>query len=583
MLKKDNITATTEQERAGMLSDQYKSVFTDEDTSYIPHKHDPLPSMPDIKVTVKGVWKLLGTLNPRKAAGPDKVPTTILKDYRDILAPVLTVIFQQSLDTGVVPKEWRLANIVAIFKKGDKHDPGNYRPVSLTSIACKSLEHILFSNIMDHYDAHHFLTKRQHGFREKYSCETQLITTVEDILKDINHRRQCDILILDFQKAFDKVPHQRLLTKLDHSGIRGNIKKWIGNWLTDQYQHVVVEGCTSCEERVKSGVPQGTVLGPLMFLTYINDIHEELSSNIRLFADDALLYRPILSRQDTQTLQDDINTLSKWAKRWQMSFNVKKCYVMRAYRGNNITYREYTMDSAPLASVEHHPYLGVELSQDMQWTVHMSNVHAKATRALNMARRNFSRGTSASLRDNIYKTFVRPHLEYSSSVWDPYHSKDIDRMESIQNKAARFVHRNYNTYDSVTAMKQQLGWQPLQERRFIARQKIMYKTVHELHNLEMPAYITTQSSSRRHHHSHMFDLLRANIDLYRFSYYPRTIRTWNLLPSEIVSAQTIASFTAALTKAICDGRIVIIYPKASQYISAGIATGPTVAKPLHLY
>ncbi len=266
-----------------------------------------------------------------------------------------------------------------------------------------------------------------------------------------------------------------------------------------------------------------------------------------------------------------------------MSFNVKKCYVMRAYRGKNITYREYTMDSAPLASVEHHPYLGVELSQDMQWTVHLSNVHAKATRALNMARRNFSRGTSTGLHDNIYKTFVRPHLEYSSSVWDPYSNKDINRIESIQNKAARFVHRNYNTYDSVTAMKQQLGWQSLQERRFVARQKILYKTVHELHKLELPSYITTQNSSRRHHHSHMFDIPRANIDLYRFSYYPRTIRAWNLLPDEVIAAQTIAAFTVALTKAISEGRIVLIYPKASQYISAGSVYGPTVAKPLSIY
>ena len=207
LIGQDGKTSETAEDKANTLADQYQSVFTLEDTTEIPQKDNPLPAMAEITITTKGVQKLFEKLNPKKAIGPDMVPTTILKDHADILAPVVREIFQQSLDTGEVPEEWRLANIVAIFKKGDKHVPGNYRPVSLTSVSCKALEHIIYSNIMDHYDRYKFLVKHQHGFRAGFSCETQLLTTTEDLIRGFDQGVQHDIIILDFQKAFDKVPH----------------------------------------------------------------------------------------------------------------------------------------------------------------------------------------------------------------------------------------------------------------------------------------------------------------------------------------------------------------------------------------
>ena len=181
------------------------------------------------------------------------------------MAPILSVIYQHSLDTGCVPDDWKTANVVPVFKGGEKHDPSNYRPVSLTSIVCKTLEHIVFSNIMDHLEKNSFLTNLQHGFRKQHGCETQLLTVVEDLAKGIDNRSQWDLIILDFQKAFDKVPHSRLLKKLDYCGVKDQTHNWIKNWLTTRTQRVVVDGEQSQLANVTSGVPQGTVLGPLMF------------------------------------------------------------------------------------------------------------------------------------------------------------------------------------------------------------------------------------------------------------------------------------------------------------------------------
>ena len=242
------------------------------------------------------------------------VPTTILKDYSQEIAPILQAIFQQSLDTGEVPDDWKKANISAVYKKGDKHIAANHRPVSLTCVSCKVLEHIVFRSIMDHVDINKILVHFQHGFRAKHSCETQLVNTVQDLVDGLNDHEQLDLLILDFSKAFDTVAHQRLLGKLDYYGIRDTTHAWVKNWLTGRVQKVVVDGDCSPETPVESGVPQGIFLGPLMFILYINDISEGTTSFIRLFADDCILFRIIRSACDATALQRDLNKLCDWAK-----------------------------------------------------------------------------------------------------------------------------------------------------------------------------------------------------------------------------------------------------------------------------
>ena len=220
----------------------------------MPHiEKQSFPSMPEIQVNVAGVEKLLGELKIHKATGPDGVPSRILQECAHEIAPALSIIFQLSLSTGFLPDPWRQANISPIFKKGDRTKPSNYRPVSLTCICCKILEHILHSNIMSHLDSHNILTDRQHGFRTQHSCNTQLIQTIHDFAQSLDKRKQTDVIIMDFSKAFDVVPHTRLLNKLQHFGISGNTHRWISNFLTNRLQRVVIGGDHSDWAPVRSG------------------------------------------------------------------------------------------------------------------------------------------------------------------------------------------------------------------------------------------------------------------------------------------------------------------------------------------
>ena len=221
----DGILYSDTPAKADILNNQFRSVFTKEDFDNLPSKGpSPHPTMPNLQVNSNGIKQLLKGLNIHKATGPDAIPTSFLHDYAE-LAPIMTFIFQLSLYTGNIPVDWREANMVALFKKGDRYQASNYIPVSLTSVSCKILEHVIHSQIMDHFDRWNILTDKQHGFRSRISCESQLIITIDALAKSLAKEEQVDVILLDFSKAFDKVPHHRLLHKLDYYGVRGNTWK----------------------------------------------------------------------------------------------------------------------------------------------------------------------------------------------------------------------------------------------------------------------------------------------------------------------------------------------------------------------
>ena len=263
---------------------------------------------------------------------------------------MLQVIFQRSIDEGTLPQAWKEATILPVYKKECRSNPANDRPVSLTCILCKILEHIINRHILDHLDEHRILVDAQHGFRKRRSCETQLILTCHDLAKVVNDSGQVDMLVLDFAKTFDTVAHKRLLGKLESYGIDGNLYGGIQSFLEGRTQRVVVDGETSGPASVKSGVPQGSVLGPLLFLIFINDLVEHTTSTVRLFADDCVMYKSVKSVRDCQELQQDLIQLQAWQERWQLRFNPRKCNVMRA---THVTRKKiefpYTLDDTLLA------------------------------------------------------------------------------------------------------------------------------------------------------------------------------------------------------------------------------------------
>ncbi|MEW8547660.1 MAG: reverse transcriptase family protein [Candidatus Thiodiazotropha sp.] len=547
VLKSEDKLLSEPAEVAEALNSQYTSQFTREPNGHLPDiGSQPVSSMPDILFTVPGIEKLLNNLNPAKASGPDLVPARILKLASREIAPVLSVIFQQSYNTGQVPLDWQQANVTAVFKKGDKTNPANYRPVSLTCIVCKSMEHIIYSQIMKHLDTHNILVDFQHGFRANHSCETQLLNTVEDLSRRLDKRKTTDLLILDFSKAFDTVPHRRLLHKLQHYGVTGKNNKWIESWLCHRQQRVVLDGSASTDSPVLSGVPQGTVLGPLLFLLYVNDIGANVSfqTTIKLFADDCLLYRTIESAADEIQLQQDLTTMVEWSNTWLMRFNAAKCHLLRITRQRKLIPTKYNIQGVQLQEVDHHPYLGVEFSSDLTWKLHISNITSKANRILNLLRRHLY-GCNQEVKSRAFTSLVRPHLEYSSSVWDPYYKQDIFALEKVQRKGARFVTGNYSYLESVTSMLQTLDWPPLQQRRQARRLTHFYKAANNLSPVRIPEYVTA-SSNRTRTHDLAFIQLHTNYEQYKHSFLPRTIREWNALPPDLVHAVSVDDFSSRL-------------------------------------
>ena len=259
-----------------------------------------------------------------------------------------------------------------IYKKGDRHTAANYRPVSsITSVCCKLCEHVIAKSIMAHLDANNILMDSQHGFRSKRSCETQLLTFVDELLQSLSARGQTDLAILDFSKAFDVVPHARLLSKLEFYGIKGATLRWISSFLHERTQRVVVDNQTSDKAPVTSGVLQGSVLGLICFLVYINDMPEYIKSSCRLFADDSIIYWVIQCLRDCATLQDDLDHLHQWELDWGMSFNPSKCNI------------KYSLKGVVLETVPNAPYLGVNWSaQTLVGNITSRNAQPRQTERL---------------------------------------------------------------------------------------------------------------------------------------------------------------------------------------------------------
>ena len=271
------------------------------------------PKMPPINITEEGVRKRLCQLNPHNAAGPDRISPLVLKELAVVIAPVITRLFRASLSQATPPDTWREAHVTPVYKKREKYKAVNYRPVSLTYILCKQMEHILASNIMAHLNSSNILYDKQHGFRSERSCEMQLPEFTDDVLKTLSDRKQCDTIIMDFSKVFDKVSHDRLLYKLDRAGIDPQTSAWVKPFLSLRTQKVVIDGEESDAVPVTSGVPQGSVLGPILFLVYIDDMPKYTKhSRVRLFADDTIVYLTITNMDDCQKLQEDLKRLQEW-------------------------------------------------------------------------------------------------------------------------------------------------------------------------------------------------------------------------------------------------------------------------------
>lgn len=503
--------------------------------------------MPPIIIEVTGVIRLIDSLKMHSSPGCDNISAKFLKNTSLYSSIVLTKIFQQSLDTSTLPLAWKTGKVIPLHKSGSKTSPANYRPISLTSTCCKLLEHVIFTNLMNFLESNSFFTVSQHGFRKALSCESQLLSFTHKLHQILDHSSLADCIFLDFSKAFDKVSHKLLLHKLSILNLDHNVLKWIESFLVNRSQFVTANDHNSPLSIVQSGVPQGSVLGPLLFLIYINDLTSVVTSNIHLFADDCVIFREITSPQDITTLQADLNNVCNWCNLWRMELNINKCKFMRISRSNSYL-PVYHLNNISLETTNSYKYLGVHITSNLTWNKHIEYITNQANRLLGYLRRNFSRAPS-SLKLLLYKTLLRPKLEYASTIWDPYHDNLIHSIELIQNNSCRFILWNYNRTASASAMKSRLGLELLATRRKTFRLSFFHKLYHHptLHPefMSRPHYL-----SHRIDHQHKVGISACNTTCFSKSFIPRTSRDWNDLPADIVGINKNENFRKAVANIV---------------------------------
>ena len=433
--------SSSDQETANTLNEYFSTVFEIEPDDPLPNFEDrPFHYITDnLIINENNVEKAVAALKPGKSQGPDLIHPKFLKETKDYIIQPLTTIFQNSLDESLTPLIWKRANVSAIFKKGEKKKPSNYRPISLTSVPCKLMEKLVRDAIVNHMTENNLFSNAQHGFIKGKSCVTQLLEFMEEITQAIDNGDEVDIIYLDFCKAFDKVPHRRLLQKLYAYGIRGKVHSWVQEFLTDRKQRVIVNGSQSTWKNVTSGIPQGSVLGPVLFLVFINDFPDIINVLIKLFADDAKLYSIVTSDNDNR-VQFSLNRAVDWANVWRMIFNIIKCHHLHI--GKNITGTRYTMvsenEEIELEKVKNEKDLGVIIDQNLTFRDHITSKVNIANRNLGIIFRTFTY-IDEGMFLNLYKSLIRPHVEYATPIWSPLYKKDKIIIENVQRRATKLV------------------------------------------------------------------------------------------------------------------------------------------------
>ena len=657
-------TVSDDRGKAQLLNAFFSSVFTHEDLSQIPEPTARFTGTPieTVTITAEAVRQKLSSLKTDTAPGADGLHPKLLQLASAPLAGPLSSLYCDSLEQGILPEAWKSATVVPIYKKGGRNVPGNYRPVSLTSIPCKIMESLIRDQLVEFLSSTGQLSRHQHGFRPRRSCSSQLLEVLEDWCKILEVGDPVDVVYLDFRKAFDAVPHNRLLRKLSSYGIAGKLLRWIEEFLSGRSQQVVVNGSHSDLAVVRSGVPQGSVLGPLLFLLFVNDIPSVVDCSVKMFADDTKLYRNVSARQgrgdqaeaaedvglavahpragrdhptqpiqpengeaesasgrdqteavevvglavahpragrdhptdrvqladgeqsrngdNTETgvaevgelavaqpragsdhssrpppihrvevtartaatsLQGDIDALVAWSDRWQLPFNEGKCKVLHLGRNNGS--HTYTMRGINLEVTEAERDLGVLIDGSLKFRKQAAAAASKANQILAVIRRSFELLDETTV-PLLFKTLVRPHLEFGNVVWGPFNRADQLLIERVQRRATRLV----PTVRPLT-YEQRLEALKLPSLFYRRRRGDMIQVYQLLHggiDLAPDDFLAAATDDRTRGHSWKLKKPRAESRPRRQSFSTRVVNDWNSLPPAVVDATSVQQFKSRL-------------------------------------
>ena len=432
--------------------------------------------------TVSTVCKLLENINVRKATGLDGVPNKLLKLAAHIVAPSLTEIFAQSINTGIFPTEWKIARVTPIFKKGKKNDLNNYRPISVIPTVAKIFEKIVYDQLFSYFNDKKLLAPCQSGFRSFHSTLTALTEATNSWAVNIDNGLLNGAVFLDLKKAFDTIDHSIILRKLKFYGIEQETLKWFQSYLDDRQQLCSVNGHMSDLRAVSCGVPQGSNLGPLLFLIYINDLPSCLNAaSPRMFADDTNISfaAPTLSELEN-VLNREVRNVNLWLKVNKLSLNIAKteCMVIGSRQRLNVNTDgniNIAINDQPIKKVKETETLGMVIDQHLAWSKHVDEKSKKVSSAIGALKR-VRPFITIDVANKIYKAIIQPDIDYCSTVWDGLGSTLLDKIQKLQNRAARVVTQS-NYYTSASSLLEELGWDKVSTRWKKQKAILMFKTL----------------------------------------------------------------------------------------------------------
>ncbi|EFA12429.1 hypothetical protein TcasGA2_TC005240 [Tribolium castaneum] len=521
-------------ETANTLADSFAATYNLNINNNIPSfmPTSTFSGLSYINFTPDLVKSQLCAIKLNTAPGPDQIPPKLLRTCAASLSGPLAKMMTKSFLQGTLPYEWLQATITPLYKSGDKLDPANYRPVSLTSTCCKIMEKVIVKELLTYMRKNNLIPEHQHGFLPGRSVVTNLLSCTNLWTKMLDTNQPVDIIFLDFSKAFDKVPHNLLLAKLESYGVTGNLLDWIRAFLSNRNYCVKVCGKFSYSKPVLSGVPQGSVLGPILFLLYTADLLFSLDS-YSAYADDIKLFaNPLVT-----DLQDQLNLIFQWSEKWQIPLNIAKCCVLQC--GHNNPKYLYHINGTLLSVKTSTKDLGVIVNDKLGWSEQCLASVGRARKMFYLLKHVFP-NPSVSFISKVYITYIRPHLEFAIPVWRPYLLKDIDLLERTQHLVTRWTHclRQVSYEQRLEILK--IPDLRARENRADAIQ--IFRLTHGLFPGVTCNFLQIQNHDRLRGHSYKLKKEPFKTTVRKNYLTNRAFDIWNGLPDNVVAAVTVSSF-----------------------------------------
>ena len=508
------------------------------------------------------ILSIIRNLNPNKATGSDEISVQMLLLCDNSVVPPLKIIFENMLRTSTYPDLWKLANVTPVFKKNNKQLIKNYRPISLLPICGKIFEKIVFNNLYHYFNVNNLITKNQSGFRPADSTTNQLLYLVNEIQEAFENPKCLEVraVFLDISKAFDKVWHDGLIFKLKQNGVCGGLLSLLMSYLYNRKQRVVLNGSFSNYSQIESGVPQGSVLGPLLFLIYINDLEQNIKSNIKFFADDTMLFSIVKEPTTSSTeLNHDLDIIGHWAKQWKMEFNPdptkQATEVLFSYKKSSPNHPQLVFNGSVVAKVKEQKHLGLTLDPLLSFEKHLNEKISKAKKIIGMIK-HLSKYLPIKTLDQMYKTLVRPHLDYCDTIYHdppkvnfpplgPSLTVQMEKVERIQYQAALAITGTWQG-SNRNKLYEELGWESLSDRRTCRR----ILQIHKIENNKTPKYLKEKLP---------LHLLKPNVNVFTFykahtrtnrymkSFFPDSISLWNIFINHFNTMPSFDKFKTYIT------------------------------------